>query len=97
MRPEHRRQEHVAERVLRIVVAHGDLLEHHGAFELHVVGRAATPQHHVGDQVDRQLQIGVEHVRVVAGVLPGGERVQLTADRVDRLGDFHRACASGWT
>ena len=94
---EHRRQEHVAERVLGVVVAHRDLLEHHVAFELDIVGRAAAAQHHVGDQVDRQLQVGVEHVRVVAGVLPGGERVQLTADGVHRLGDLHRACASAST
>ena len=94
---EHRRQEHVAERVLRIVVAHRDLLEHHVAFDLDVVGGAAATQHHVGDQVDRQLQVGVEHVRVVAGVLPGGERVQLAADRVDRLRDLDRACASAST
>jgi hypothetical protein len=87
---EHRRQEDVPERVLRIVVAHRDLLQHDVAFHLDVVGRALAPQHDVGDQVDRQLQIGVEHVRVVAGVLAGGERVQLTAHRVDRLRDLHR-------
>ncbi len=90
MLTEHRREEHVAERVLRVVVAHRDLLEHHVAFDLDVVGGAAAAQHHVGDQVDGQLQVGVEHVRVVAGVLPGGERVQLTADGVDRLGDLDR-------
>ena len=91
MFPEDRRQEDIAERVLRIVVAHRDLLEHHGALELHVLGCAHAPQHHVGDQVDRQFQVAVEHVRVVAGVLPCRERVQLTADRVHRLGDLHRA------
>ena len=40
MLAEDRRQEDIAERVLRVVVAHGDLLEHHGALELDVVGRA---------------------------------------------------------
>ena len=45
------------------------------ALQLDVAGGAATVEHHVGDQVDGQLQVAVEHVRVVAGVLPGGERV----------------------
>ena len=90
MHAEHRRQEHVAERVLGVVVAHGDFLEHHVTFELDVGGGAAAAQHHVGHQIDGQLQIGVEHMRVVAGVLAGGEGVQLAADRVHRLGDVDR-------
>ncbi len=94
---EHRREEHVAERVLGVVVAHRDLLEHHVAFDLDIVGGATAAQHHVGDQVDRQLEVGVEHVRVVAGVLPGGERVQLAADGVDGLGDLAPPCASAST
>ena len=97
VRAEHRRQEHVAERVLGIVVAHRDLLEHDVAFDLDVVGGAPPAQHHVGDQVDGQLQVGVEHMRVVAGVFAGGEGVQLTADRVHRLGDLDRACGSAST
>ena len=88
---EHGREEHVTEGVLGIVVAHGDLLEHHVAFEFDVMGLATTPQHHIGNQVDGEFQIVVEHMRVVAGVLLGGERVQLTADRVDGLRDLHRS------
>ncbi len=97
MRAEHRRQEDVAQGVLGIVVAHRDLLEHHVALDLDIVCGAPAPQHDVGDQVDGQFQIRVEHVRVVAGVLAGGERVQLTADRVDGLGDLDRRCASAST
>ena len=70
MLTEHRRQEDVAEGVLGIVVAHGDLLEHDVALDLDIVGGTPAAQHDVGDQIDGQLQIGVEHVRVVAGVLP---------------------------
>src|SRR5262249_7594591 len=76
--------------VLGVVVAHRDLLEHHVAFDLDIVCGATAAQHHVGDQVDRQLEVRVEHVRVVAGVLPGCERVQLTTDGVHGLGDLHR-------
>ena len=86
---EQRRQEHVRQRVLGVVVAHRDLLEDDVAFQLDVFGRAATVEHHIGHQVDGQRQIAVEHMRVVAGVLLGGERVELTADGIHRLRDLH--------
>ena len=95
MLAEQRRQEHVTQRVLGVVVAHRDLLEDDVAFEFDVVGGAATVEHDIGDQIDRQLQIAVEHVRVVAGVLFGGERVQLAADGVHRLRDVHGRAGRG--
>ena len=87
MHAEHRRKEDVAEGVLRVVVAHGDLLEHDVALDLDIVCGTTPAQHHVRDQVDGQFEIGVEHVRVVARVFTGGERVQFTAHRVDGLRD----------
>ena len=45
--------------------------------------------------VDGQRQVLVQHVRVVAGVFLGGERVQLTADRIDLLRDLHRRAVLG--
>ncbi len=94
---EQRRQELVGQRVLGVVVAHGDLFEDDGAFQLDIVGGATPVEHHVADQVDGQREIAVEHVRVVAGVLLGGEGVQLTADRVHRLRDIDsRARRSGF-
>jgi hypothetical protein len=88
MRPEHRRQEDVAEGVLGVVVAHRDLFEHHVAFDLDVVDGAPAPQHDVGDEVDGEFEVGVDDVCVVAGLLTRGERVQLTADGIDGLGDL---------
>ena len=41
----------------------------------------------------RQRQVLVEHLDVVAGVFLRGERVELAADRVDRLGDVLGASA----
>jgi hypothetical protein len=61
MAVEHRRKEHITDRVLGVVVAHRDFLEHHVAFEIDIVCGAPSSQHHIGHQVDRQLQIGVEH------------------------------------
>ena len=46
--------------------------------------------HHVGQHVDGQRQVGVQHPRVVARVLLGGERVELAADRVHRRRDLQR-------
>ena len=43
--------------------------------------------HDVGEHVDGQRQVLVEHLDVVARVFLGGEGVHLTADRVDRLRD----------
>ena len=87
---EHRGQEHVSQRVLGVVVAHRDLLEDDVAFQFDVLDGASTVEHHIGDQVDGQFQIAVQHVRVVAGVLFGGERVQFPTDGVHRLRDIHR-------
>ena len=44
----------------------------------------------VGQDVDRERQVLVEHLDVVAGVFLRGERVELAADRVDRLRDVLR-------
>jgi hypothetical protein len=43
---------------------------------------------HVDQVVDRHLEVPVEHARVVARVLLGGERVDVSADRVEVLGDL---------
>ena len=50
-------------------------------------GLNAGLQHDVGEDVDGERQVLVEHLDVVAGVLLRGERVELAADRVDRLRD----------
>ena len=44
-------------------------------------------QDDVGEDVERERQVLVEHLDVVAGVFLGGEGVELAADRVDRLRD----------
>ena len=81
---EHRRGELVVHDVAGVVVVHGDLLEDHAALGLDVLGADQRIGHDVADDVDGQRQVGVEHPRVVAGVLLGGEGVHLAADGVDR-------------
>jgi hypothetical protein len=87
--------EFVVHEVGGIVVAHGDLFEDHAALGVDVLRIDQRGGHHVGDDVDRQRQILVEHPRVVAGVLLGGESVEVTAHRVHRRGDLHRGPPPG--
>ena len=49
----------------------------------------------VGEDVERQRQVLVEDLDVVAGVFLGGESVELAADRIDGLGDVLGAAAGG--
>ena len=50
---------------------------------------------HVAEHVDRQRQVLVEDPRVEAGVLLGGEGVELAADRVERDRDVERRALLG--
>ena len=50
---------------------------------------------HVAEHVDGQRQVLVEDPRVEAGVLLGGEGVELTADRVERDRDVQRRALGG--
>ena len=51
-------------------------------------------QDDVGEDVDGERQVLVEHLDVVARVFLRGEGVELAADRIDRLGDVFGRCAS---
>ena len=87
--------EGVVHHVTGVVVVHGDLFEDHTPLGLDVLGGDQRRRHHVADQVHRQRQVIVQHPRVVAGVFLVGEGVHLAADRVDGLGDVHRAALPG--
>ena len=76
-------RERVVHEVGRVVVAHRDLFEDHAALVVDVGVEQQRGVDHVADDVDRDRQVGVEHPRVEAGVLLGGEGVHLTADPVD--------------
>ena len=55
----------------------------------------AGPHDDVGQDVDRERQVLVEDLDVVARVFLGGERVHLAADGVDRLRDVLGAAGGG--
>ena len=50
-------------------------------------GRKCRTKHDVREQVDREREVLVEHLDVVAGVFLRGERVELPADGIDCLRD----------
>ena len=88
---EDRPGEHVVDLVLRLVLVHRDLLEHHLALGLEVRPRGA--QQHVAQHLERLLEVLVEEVRVQDGRLLAGRRVHLGAEAVERLRDLLRASA----
>ena len=91
----HAEHELVVDEVRGIVVAHGDLLEDHPALGVDVLGADQRGGDDVADHVDGQRQVAVEHPGVEAGVLLGGERVHLPADRVEQRGDLHGLAPAG--
>ena len=95
MRPEQGGAEFVVQRLLRVVVTHRDLLEYHAALQLDVRRIEPGVAQHIADQVDGEVEITVEYVRVVAGVFLGGERVELSADCVDLFGNRRRGTPRG--
>ena len=89
------RGEEVMDQVVGRVLHHLDLLEHNRLFALELLGVEDRVQEDVGQEIDRERQVLVEHLDVEAGVLFGGERVHLTADGVHGTGDRLGAARRG--
>jgi len=82
---EQRGVEDLAEQVLRVVGNAWRSLSSTTARSSRRPGRSSSGRDHIGEQV-HATQVGVEHVRVEAGVLLGGERAfSFAADGVDLL------------
>ena len=87
-----RLRENLVHEIVGRVLDHLDFFEDDFllALDVDVVERGA--QDDVGQDVDGDRQVLVEHLHVVARVFLGGERVELAANRIDRLRDvFGRA------
>ena len=91
--PEPLREELVDE-VVRRVLDHLDLFDDDLLLALEVLDAERRVADDVGEDVDGERQMLVEHLDVVARVFLGGERVELAADRVDRLRDVLGRCGS---
>ena len=83
---EDRLAEHVEDRVLRIVLVHGDLLEHDLALGVDLT--EGGPPHHVGDDVEGAREVLVEHPRVDCVVLSLSVPALSSAHAVEQLVDL---------
>ena len=92
--PEPLREELVDEVVGR-VLDHLDLFEDHLLLALDVVGPEGRIEHDVGQDVPGVRQVLVEHLDVVARVLLRRERIEVAAERVDRLRDVFGGPGAG--
>ena len=87
--PEPLREELVDE-IVRRVLDHLDLFDDDFLFALEVVDAERRVADDVGEDVDGEREMLVEDLDVVARVFLRGERVELAADRIDRLRDVFR-------
>ncbi len=87
--------EQLVDQIVRRVLDHLDLFEDHLLFPLDIVRAERRIADDVGQDVDSERQMLVEPLDVIARVFLGRERIQLTADRVDRLRDVFGGAGAG--
>ncbi len=85
--------EEVVDAVLRFVLIHRDLLQHHVALGVDL--RIGRRQQHLGEQVEDLLGVLIEEAGVQMGRLLAGRRVDRGAEPVKALGDLDRRVALG--
>ena len=83
-------REELVHQVVGRVLDHLDLFEDHLLLALHVFRLESGMKHEIRQHVERRRQVLVEDLDVVAGVFLGSERVEVSAERVDLLGDVFR-------
>ena len=76
--------------VVRGVVGLADLLQDHGALALHLLRLEGRVLQDVGQDVERQRHILLQHLGVKGRALARGVGVEMAADRLDLLGDGQR-------
>ena len=90
-----RQHQKLKHQILRRILGHVDLLDHHALFAFDVRGIQTGGQHQIADYVHRQRQVLVHNLGVEAGAFLAGERVQLSADGVHFLGNVARGALFG--
>ena len=68
--------------VLRTVLRHRKLLEHHASFLCKLLGIERAVRQNIRQHVDCGFQILVEYLHVKAGAFLGGKRVEIAAERI---------------
>ena len=85
--------EELVDEVVRRVLDHLDLFDDDLLLPLEILDAERRVADDVRQDVDGERQMLVEHLDVVARVFLGRERVELAADRIDRLRDVLRGSA----
>src|SRR3989442_1493607 len=73
----------VVEVILRVVLDHPDLFQHHLLLLGHLPGVKLGMVEDVREQVDALRQMVVQHLGVEGGALPGRKGIELPAERID--------------
>ncbi len=90
MRGHERAREQLVHLLVGLVLVARDLLDHDLTLgRARLIGERGVHDH-VAEDIHRVARVLVEQPRVVAGVLLAGERVELRAQAVERLGDVRR-------
>ncbi len=69
----------------------GDLLHHHFLLARQLIAVEGRVLQDVGQDVEGQRHVFLQHLGVIGGVVARGVRVDIAADRLDLLGDLARA------
>ena len=88
MAREERLFEVVVNDVFGIILGVLQLFDHHEFFLLHLAPFECCIQHEVRKDIHGFAQVRIEHAGVVAGLLFGGKRIEVTAERLEALRDF---------
>src|SRR3990172_2762102 len=81
--------EEVMDVIIRGILHHADLLEHHLAFLLQFFRVKYGIQEYVGQKVHSHGKVFLKDLGVKAGIFPVCERIQYPPHRVHLLGDVH--------
>ena len=82
--------EQLVDQIVGRILDHLDLFDDHFLLALDVVRGQRRVEDDVGEDVEGERQVLIEHLDVVARVFLGRECVELPADRVDGLRDIFR-------
>ena len=83
-------RENLVDQIVGGVLDHLDLFENDFFLFLDVVLGHQRIADQVGENFDRERQVLIEHLEVIAGVFLGGKGIDLPADRIHLLRDFFR-------
>ena len=85
----------VEDDVVGRVVGLADLLQDHGALAFELGRVEGRMQQDVGEDVERERHVLLQHLGVIRGAFARGVGVEMAADRLDLLGDRAGAAPLG--